>query len=297
MVILFLTKRLQAQSGRGCYWKTCDTVGYVRIDAQYSSTGEFIGGCNCACPPLLTNPASPIFCSDINYADCTCNVPIIVNTQTPFAPRPPSAPPVAPQPQPSQQPPQQTPAPTAPAPSPQIIVTDTPAPVYPVGPLGPQTVLCDGPGGNCACPAGTRGTCTINCDQDAAACKDALIECNNPGYDCVVNCLDTQACAGSAKIMGPEGGKLDVNCVGGQACEGSTIIDGSTSTDVTVQCSGGTSCKGSTQVMFGTGHASMTCLGRPTSCQGMMEVSINKNQVASYNCVGVYCPRPQYYYL
>lgn len=157
-------------------------------------------------------------------------------------------------------------------------------------PPGPVSVTCSEVG-DCQCPHGTKGTCTISCDGTTDACKDGIISCNNEGFDCIVNCLAGQACAGSAEVIGPAFGSLTVNCMGAQSCEGSTKIDGALGKDMSVICEGPQACKGSPMLNFGTGIGSLACLGAPDSCQGITETELNiPANAQAFSCTGDFCP-------
>eukprot|EP00485_Elphidium_margaritaceum_P013187 CAMPEP_0202685300 /NCGR_PEP_ID=MMETSP1385-20130828/1052_1 /ASSEMBLY_ACC=CAM_ASM_000861 /TAXON_ID=933848 /ORGANISM="Elphidium margaritaceum" /LENGTH=954 /DNA_ID=CAMNT_0049339615 /DNA_START=49 /DNA_END=2913 /DNA_ORIENTATION=+ len=355
---LLLVNRLHAQTGAGCYLKTCPIAGQVRIDAKFDPrTGAFVSGCNCACAPEISDPASPLFCAEprtVNWdpltltGDCLCACPSGIwdkKASDCVAPTtwdssmcecvcpswaPTAAECVLPQtynPETCscgcemngrhhmigapcttvngmaiertfvtadcscdttlvQCPGNQVPdtmgncacpevhssglyLPTCQPPSVKdpiscdCVTTTTTLP-----PAGPMDVSCDN-AGDCGCPYGTAGQCTITCSVGTDACKDGTIKCNNDGYPCIVNCLSGSACAGSAHITGPRGASLSVNCLGGQSCEGSVQIDGSVSTDVSVVCDGSQACKGSMAVAYGLGSNSLQCNGSPDACVGM----------------------------
>eukprot|EP00484_Ammonia_sp_Unknown_P011298 CAMPEP_0197077200 /NCGR_PEP_ID=MMETSP1384-20130603/212497_1 /TAXON_ID=29189 /ORGANISM="Ammonia sp." /LENGTH=950 /DNA_ID=CAMNT_0042516061 /DNA_START=72 /DNA_END=2924 /DNA_ORIENTATION=- len=377
---LFLIDQLQAQTGAGCFLKTCSTPGQVRIDAQFDAqTGAFMGGCHCSCPPEMSEPSSPRFCAEpkiLNFdpatltGDCSCQCPVGIgyarasDCKAPqqwdpvacececpsWAPLPNDC--VAPQTfLPTQCtcgceigsiggpcngavsgqqipgsfvtadctcdttlvscPGNQRPDATGNCACPEqwngqfypicgpgqvkdpltcdCITTTTTRP-----PVGPIDVACENPG-DCGCPFGTAGTCTITCDVGNDACKDGTIKCNNDGHDCTVKCLSPSACAGAATILGPARGKLTVTCSGSKACEGATKVDGESSTDVTVKCEGSQSCKGNVAVRFGTGFGRLECYGSPDACLGMdggsliLAPNARNTAGAGFNCVGN-CP-------
>eukprot|EP00486_Rosalina_sp_Unknown_P000641 CAMPEP_0201567214 /NCGR_PEP_ID=MMETSP0190_2-20130828/7599_1 /ASSEMBLY_ACC=CAM_ASM_000263 /TAXON_ID=37353 /ORGANISM="Rosalina sp." /LENGTH=1006 /DNA_ID=CAMNT_0047986941 /DNA_START=80 /DNA_END=3101 /DNA_ORIENTATION=- len=174
------------------------------------------------------------------------------------------------------------------------VTTTTTAP-----PFGaPQVANCESVGACDGCPAGTTGTCTINCDVGNDACKDGEIRCNNNNADCIVNCMTGSACAGAAKIFGPTGtGSLFVNCIGGQSCEGAVSMDATAATkQLIVDCQGSQSCKGALKLSFPALGGKLTCAGAPDSCQGMgagsfvLPAGIEATPLASFECVGQYCP-------
>ena len=171
-------------------------------------------------------------------------------------------------------------------------------------PAGPVAVDC-GESGDCGCPFGTKGECTITCDGADDACKDGMIECNNDGFDCTVNCLAGSSCAGAAIINGPVGGRLTVNCLGSQSCEGSVVINNHEGTDTAILCEGGQSCKGSVVFNFGAGQSTVACNGHPDACQGGAEFALlpgsESMSGAAFQCTGPLCPSyapaPFRYYL
>eukprot|EP01083_Nonionella_stella_P316296 1146132_1 len=84
---ILLLDPLYAQTGQGCFLKTCLQPGQVRIDAIIDRSGNFAGGCNCGCNPALGNPQSSLYCAEpkvINYdpttllGDCSCSCPSFV---------------------------------------------------------------------------------------------------------------------------------------------------------------------------------------------------------------------------
>eukprot|EP01083_Nonionella_stella_P077686 212262_1 len=160
-------------------------------------------------------------------------------------------------------------------------------------PVGPIEVTCTD-SGPCSCPFGTQGTCTINCDGGTDSCKDGLIECNNNGHACVVNCLSDSACAGATSIIGPVGSALTVNCIGAKSCEGAVNFDGDKGTDLTVACEGDFACKGGVSFNFGMGIGSIACNGLPDACQGGAEFVLQPNAEitpgVAFSCTGTNCP-------
>merc|ERR1719229_1067951 len=79
VAIISLFYIANSQEGIGCMWKTCPTPGQVRINAIFSSSGDYLGGCNCGCDPALGDPSSPKYCNGIvNFnpntqeGDCSC---------------------------------------------------------------------------------------------------------------------------------------------------------------------------------------------------------------------------------
>ena len=146
-------------------------------------------------------------------------------------------------------------------------------------------------GGTCGCPAGTLGICTITCGgQDG--CKAAIIDCNNDGFPCIVDCIAEQACSGATGIIGPKDGSLRVNCLGEKSCEGSLVVDAEKGTDLIVLCDGLTSCKQAT-FNFGSGEGMVQCNGLPDSCiQAAFNLLPNAYQLdgAAFSCVGEQCP-------
>lgn len=148
--------------------------------------------------------------------------------------------------------------------------------------------------GNCGCPYGTKGECTIICDGTNDACKDGVIDCNSDGFDCTVNCLAGSSCSGATVINGPVNAKLTVNCMGGQSCEGSVVVNNHQGTDTTIVCDGGQSCKGSVQFNFGSGYSRVACNGDPDSCQGGAVFNLPPGAEfipgAAFLCTGSFCP-------
>eukprot|EP01084_Bolivina_argentea_P144732 253856_1 len=371
---ILLLDPLYAQTGQGCFLKTCLQPGQVRIDAIIDRSGNFAGGCNCGCNPALGNPQSSLYCAEpkvINYdpttllGDCSCLCPsqstqscIFPQVYKPeecgcgcpsFAPDPStcSAPLVwrpelcqcacaqgsvggpcidngIPIPDslvlndctcntrnvvcvgnqeadlttgkckcperssngaffPTCQPPLEKDPVTC-----DCVTTTTTLP-----PVGDIEVVCSDVG-NCGCPYGTKGTCTITCDGTTDACKDGLIECNNPGYDCFLNCLSGSGCAGAAYILGPEQGNLQVSCLGENSCEGSVVFDASNGKDLIVVCDGPQACKGSVNFKFGNRRGAVACNGLPDSCSGGAEFTFLPNAQTtpgiSFECSGQNCP-------
>merc|ERR1712228_98801 len=142
--------------------------------------------------------------------------------------------------------------------------------------------FCEIPG-DCSCPRNTKGSCTITCG--------GMIQCNNDGYPCFVECIGEQACI-SSTIIGPVKSALSVNCIGDTSCEGSMAVFGEVSSDVSITCNGFTSCKG-TMVNFGTRTNSIACNGEPDSCDALI-VNLQHNAHVtpgnSFKCTGLYCP-------
>ena len=137
----------------------------------------------------------------------------------------------------------------------------------------------------------------MTCDGSNDACKDGELLCNTIGGDCIINCNAGSACAGAAKIFGPEGGgKLIVNCIGAGSCEGATTMDAVSADQLIVDCQGGQSCKGSLSLIFGKLGGKLTCMGAPDSCQGMtagsftMPVDVELTPNAAFQCIGDFCP-------
>lgn len=132
-----------------------------------------------------------------------------------------------------------------------------------------------------------------SCEGDTDSCKDGLIECNNDGFDCIVNCISQESCGGSAYIRGPIGGKLIVNCIGEKACEGSTIFNGEAGTDLTVVCQGVEACKGGAQFIFGSGKGLVFCNGSPDTCLDAVftfPADAMTRPGVSFSCNGDFCP-------
>jgi len=160
--------------------------------------------------------------------------------------------------------------------------------------VGAAEMFCSGPG-SCSCPQGLRDTCTLNCAgaPGGDACKDGLIECNNDGFDCIVNCMDFESCAGATSIMGPAGGALTVQCLGDKSCEGSFAVNGEMGTDLTAVCQGPEACKGSAQFNFGSARGAVWCNGGVDTCLGAtFNLPANADQMRgfSFSCQGPYCP-------
>jgi len=160
--------------------------------------------------------------------------------------------------------------------------------------VGSAEVTCTGAGA-CSCPLGLQDTCTINCMGAAGgdACKDGLIECNNDGFDCFVNCMDFEGCSGSSVIMGPVGGSLTVQCVGDKSCEGGLSINGEVGRDLSVVCQGPEACKGNAQLNFGSGAGAVWCNGASDTCLGAsfnLPVDAEITPGASFSCQGDFCP-------
>ncbi len=72
----------------------------------------------------------------------------------------------------------------------------------------------------CSCPQGHLGECNIICDGASDACKDTIIDCNNNGYPCNIQCFGETSCSGGSIINGPVNGALNVICMGDKSCEG-----------------------------------------------------------------------------
>eukprot|EP01084_Bolivina_argentea_P016354 30608_1 len=159
--------------------------------------------------------------------------------------------------------------------------------------FGNVTKTCSDPG-DCSCPPGTKGKCTIRCESNADACADALIECNNDGYPCIVHCNGAQSCSGASAIMGPADASLTVYCKGNKACEGETSFDASSGTDLNVVCAGGHACNGDIQFNFGKGSGLIQCIGQPDACGGPIVFILPRNAAITpgiaFACVGDLCP-------
>jgi len=168
---------------------------------------------------------------------------------------------------------------------------DAPAPFLNM--FGDHEVTCD-TAGDCACPPGLQGTCTINCIGEVDACKDGIIECNNDGYDCIVNCMAYEACGGASSIMGPADSPLTVNCIGDKSCEGAFTVNGETGTDLTAVCQGPEACKGNAIFNFGYGAGSVVCPGSsPDTCLGAvfnLHPESPTGPGISFSCTGNACP-------
>eukprot|EP01084_Bolivina_argentea_P188461 324436_1 len=166
-------------------------------------------------------------------------------------------------------------------------------PVIPVGPGTPIEVICVD-SEPCACPIGHIGECLITCDgvSNPDVCKDALIECNNDGFPCIVNCISQNSCSGSASIFGPANSALTVNCMGTKSCEGALQINAELGTDTSVLCDGTTSCKG-TQFNFGAGINKVECNGSPDACKSSIWNLLPNARVTAgtaFECKGNTCP-------
>jgi len=161
--------------------------------------------------------------------------------------------------------------------------------------VGAAEMFCSGPGG-CSCPVGLRDTCTLNCGgaPGGDACKDGLVECNNDGFDCIVNCMDFESCSGATSIMGPAGGALTVQCLGDKSCEGSLSVNGEMGTDVIAVCEGPEACKGSAQFNFGSGRGAVWCNGGVDACLGAtfnLPVNAEMTPGLAFSCQGAFCPQ------
>eukprot|EP01084_Bolivina_argentea_P203140 347001_1 len=313
IVSLLFIYQLNAQTpdtGHGCFSDTCPEPGQVRRNAVLNIQGDWLGGCNCGCRWQVYDPSSLEFCASPNVVnfnpitlvgDCSCG---------PRAPTPPPAPlPTYQNSVPIPRPAPATPnvptvpnfqnterpiLPTLPHILPRLptLAHNTVPPPTPSGPPRDIEVICDlkGP---CSCPVGHRGRCTIICEgKDPDACKDTIIECNNDGYPCVVNCFGLNACAGSSSVMGPAGSSLEVNCLGEKSCEGATQFNGEAGTDMRVACDGMTSCKG-VQFNFGSAVSLIECNGEPDSCIGAVFNLLPHARTtpgAAYSCQGSFCP-------
>jgi len=159
--------------------------------------------------------------------------------------------------------------------------------------FGDHEVTCD-TAGDCACPPGLQGTCTINCIGEVDACKDGIIECNNDGYDCIVNCMSYEGCGGAASIMGPAGSPLTVNCIGDKSCEGAFTVNGEMGTDLTAVCQGPEACKGNAIFNFGNGKGAVFCPGSsPDTCLGAafnLHPESPTGPGIGFSCTGNACP-------
>jgi len=306
------------QSGLGCPETTCPGAK-VRVDAILDAVGEFVGGCTCECSHNLWDETSLDFCAppDEVNSECICGPP----SNPPPAPPAPANPPPAPKSPTNPAPAPKSPANPGPAPAPKSPANPGPAPapkspgnpspvppvvVFPGSPTLrpapvptpptvdiPATALCDTVG-PCACPAGTTGTCTIMC-EGIDGCKDGIIDCNNDGYPCIVECAADEGCSGTSTITGPRNGALTISCTGEKSCEGALTVNAATGTDLNVQCDGITSCKGGI-FNFGQGVHSVGCNGEPgvtNTCQDLLfNLPANAETTIgmAFACTGLTCP-------
>eukprot|EP01083_Nonionella_stella_P192439 711348_1 len=143
--------------------------------------------------------------------------------------------------------------------------------------------------GNCACEPGMNEPCHLACDGTSDSCKDGLIECNSDGFDCIIDCISMNSCAGSTTIIGPSGASLTVNCIGAKSCEGSVTVEAIDTTQTEINCRGNEACKGSGVVInFGNGMNSVSCSGQPDACK---DAQFNVPAGAlSFSCRGSNCP-------
>lgn len=169
-----------------------------------------------------------------------------------------------------------------PTPEPTVNVPTMPPVV-----IKPAFALCMEPG-DCSCPSGTIGTCTLTCGG-TAGCKDGLIECNNDGYPCVINCDAEQACTGSSSVDGGHS-EVTLNCQGETACESLQV---NAENDLNVVCTGMQSCKNA-MLNYGEGVGRLSCTGAPDSCIGVainLPYGFTNLPKVSFACFGPFCPQ------